>query len=66
MFNKMPLRAWFIPGVLFVLLILVFNILTDGTRDASVIKFSEFRTAVEAGQVETVEIKDLEVSGEFS
>ena len=62
----MPLRAWFIPGVLVVLLILVFNILTDGTRDSEPIQFSEFRAAVEAGHVESVEITDLEIVGEFT
>ncbi len=66
MLNKVPLRAWVFWGVLIVLGIVVFNILTDATRDTTAIKFSEFRAAVEAGHVENVEIKDLEVTGEFS
>jgi len=64
--NKVPLRAWVIWGVLIILGIVVFNILTDGTRDTTTIKFSEFRSAVEAGQVESVDIKDLEITGTFT
>ena len=65
MLNKMPLRALLIPFALVVLLFAIYNILTDGTRDAKTIQFSEFRSAVAAGQIASVEIKDLEVSGEF-
>jgi cell division protease FtsH len=64
--NKVPLRAWIIWGVLIILGIIVFNILTDRSGDSSPIKFSEFRQAAQAGEVETVKIKDLEVTGEFN
>ncbi|QDG54826.1 ATP-dependent metallopeptidase FtsH/Yme1/Tma family protein [Persicimonas caeni] len=53
-------------GVLIVLGIIVFQILTDRTGDSSQVKFSEFRQAAQAGEVESVKIKDLEVTGEFT
>ncbi|MGM0558241.1 MAG: ATP-dependent zinc metalloprotease FtsH [Myxococcota bacterium] len=40
--------------------------LTESSPDASVIKFSEFREAAAEGDVDTVEIMDLEVNGKFS
>ncbi len=65
MLNKVPLRAWIIWGVLIVLGIIIFNILNDHTVDSSQIKFSEFRQAAQAGEVDSVKIKDLEVTGTF-
>ncbi|MFW6057723.1 MAG: ATP-dependent zinc metalloprotease FtsH, partial [Persicimonas sp.] len=59
------MRAWFIWGALIVLGFIVFNILTDRTGESSQIKFSEFRQAVQAGEIDSVEIQELEVSGEF-
>ena len=66
MLDKVPLRAIVIWATLIILAVVVFNILNDSTPEASEIAFSEFRAAVELGEVEAVEIKDLEVIGEFS
>ncbi|MFW5967498.1 MAG: ATP-dependent zinc metalloprotease FtsH, partial [Persicimonas sp.] len=66
MLKKVPLRAWIIWGVLIILGVVVFNVLADSSGDEAQIKFSEFRAAAEQGEVESVEIEDLEVTGEFS
>nr|WP_233497063.1 ATP-dependent zinc metalloprotease FtsH [Lujinxingia litoralis] len=66
MLNKIPLRAALIWGILIIMVVVVFNVLTDTTVDSSEISFSQFRNAVETGQVEAVTIKDLEVQGTFS
>jgi cell division protease FtsH len=60
------MRAWIIWGVLILLGVIVVNILTDHSADSSQIKFSEFRQAALAGEVESVKFKGLEVTGEFS
>ncbi|WP_230470120.1 ATP-dependent zinc metalloprotease FtsH [Lujinxingia vulgaris] len=66
MLNKIPLRASLIWGILIIMVVVVFNIMTDTSIDSSEISFSQFRNAVETGQVEEVTIKDLEVKGTFS
>ncbi len=66
MLNKVPLRAWVIWAILIALFVVVFNILTENSRESSMVKFSEFREAVAEGQVDTVEVKDLEISGKFT
>ncbi|TXD35772.1 ATP-dependent metallopeptidase FtsH/Yme1/Tma family protein [Lujinxingia vulgaris] len=53
-------------GILIIMVVVVFNIMTDTSIDSSEISFSQFRNAVETGQVEEVTIKDLEVKGTFS
>ncbi|MBA2662152.1 MAG: ATP-dependent zinc metalloprotease FtsH [Bradymonadaceae bacterium] len=59
------MRAFVIWGVLIVLGVVVFNILTEKNVEATDVQFSDFRVAVEAGHVESVKIKDLEVRGKF-
>ncbi len=66
MLKKVPLRATIIWAALIILAVVVFNILTDSTPEISEVQFSEFRAAVEAGDVDAVEIEDLEVQGTFS
>jgi cell division protease FtsH len=63
--KKIPLRAWIIWGVFIVLAIVILDAFFDNTPDASLIKFSEFRQAAAEGQVDSVEITDLEVTGKF-
>ena len=65
MLNKVPLRAWIIWAVIFASVIIVIQIVSDRSVDPQAIKFSEFREAVASGQIEAVQIKDLEVSGSF-
>ncbi len=65
MLNKVPMRALVIWGVLIVLGVMVFNILTETKAQITDVPFSDFRSAVEAGNVESVKIKDLEVHGKF-
>ena len=66
MLNKVPLRATIIWATLIILAVVVFNILTDKTPEVSEITFSEFRAAAEMGEVESVQIQDLEVEGAFA
>ncbi|WP_241250193.1 ATP-dependent zinc metalloprotease FtsH [Lujinxingia sediminis] len=66
MLNKIPLRASLIWGILIIMVVVVFNIMTDTSIDSSEISFSQFRNAVETGQIEEVTIKDLEVKGTFN
>jgi cell division protease FtsH len=63
--NKFPLRSWIAWGAIIALIGVVIQLLVSDTQDASTIKFSEFRAAVQAGGVEQVEIKDLDVRGKF-
>jgi cell division protease FtsH len=63
--KKIPLRAWIIWGVFIVLAIVILDAFFDNTPDTSLIKFSEFRQAAAEGQVDSVEITDLEVTGKF-
>jgi cell division protease FtsH len=62
--NKNP-RSWLIWLLVVLLVGVVVHILLDRTQDTTSIKFSEFREAVAASGIKTVEIKELEVSGEF-
>jgi cell division protease FtsH len=48
-----------------VLLGVIVNIFSDTARDTPMIKFSEFREAITAGHVESVEISDLDITGKF-
>jgi len=63
--NKVPLRGWVIWGVVIILFAVIWNIFSETTREATSIKFSEFRAAVDAGHVESVEVADMEVVGKF-
>lgn len=65
MLNKVPLRGWVIWGVVIILFAVIWNIFSETTREATSIKFSEFRAAVDAGHVESVEVADMEVVGKF-
>ncbi len=65
MLNKVPLRAWLFWAVLIILGIIVFNILSDSSPERAEVTFSEFRKAAAAGEVESVEVKDLDVKGTF-
>ena len=66
MLNKVPLRAWLFWAILIVLGIVVFNILTGSESDPASIQFSEFRQAARAGGVDSVEVQDLQVNGDFT
>ena len=66
MLNKVPLRAWLFWAVLIVLGIVVFNILTDASQDRASVDFSEFRQAAREGNIDSVTVKDLKVTGEFN
>ena len=65
MINKLPLRSWLLWLTIIAVVVAVIHLVTDQGQDASSIKFSEFRAAAQAGQVAAVEIKDLDVQGEF-
>jgi cell division protease FtsH len=51
--------------VVIILFAVIWNIFSETTREATSIKFSEFRAAVDAGHVESVEVADMEVVGKF-
>lgn len=63
--TKFPLK-WVVWAVLIVLFFVILNIMSETSEEAAEIQFSEFRDAVAAGQVESVQIKDLEVTGSFN
>ena len=66
MLNKVPLRAVMIWAILIISMVVLFNIITDTTQELTEVSFSDFRQAVESGQVEEVNIKDLEITGQFT
>ncbi len=65
MLNK-PLRAWLIWGFALAIVVLVIQILLTDASESNAVKFSEFREAVVAGQVESIEVRELEISGKFT
>ncbi len=63
--NKVPLRATLIWAALIVLALVIFSIVTDDASETTEIAFSDFRAAVEDGDVASVDIEDLEITGKF-
>ncbi len=66
MLNKVPFRAIFIWAALIVAAVVIFQLVSDDEPEVAEITFSEFRAAVESGDVDSVEIEDLEIEGEFA
>ncbi len=66
MLNKVPIRNIIIWATLVILGVVIFNIVTDDSPDVNEVTFSDFRAAVESGEVDAVEIEDLEIEGQFS
>ena len=66
MLNKIPPRSWLVWLFIVLLVFAVISILSDRSGESSAIKFSEFREAVVQGHVSSVEVKGMEVNGEFT
>jgi cell division protease FtsH len=64
--NKIPPRSWLVWLFIVLLVFAVISILSDRSGESSAIKFSEFREAVVQGHVSSVEVKGMEVNGEFT
>jgi cell division protease FtsH len=64
--NKIPPRSWLVWLFIVLLVFAVISILSDRSGESSAIKFSEFREAVVQGHVSSVEVKGMEVKGEFT
>ncbi len=65
MFNKIPPRSWILWFGFLLLIGAIVYIMSDQGESKSALKFSEFRQAVEQGHVQSVDIKGLEIKGEF-
>ena len=66
MLNKIPPRSWLVWLFMVLLVFAVISILSDRSGESSAVKFSEFREAVAQGHVSSVEVKGMEVKGEFT
>jgi len=64
--NKIPPRSWLVWLFMVLLVFAVISILSDRSGESSAVKFSEFREAVAQGHVSSVEVKGMEVKGEFT
>ncbi len=65
MLNKIPTKSWVTWIAIMVFIAAIVTILSRRGEEASAIEFSEFRNAAQAGQVTTVKIQGLDVTGEF-
>jgi cell division protease FtsH len=64
--NKLSIRHWLIWVFVFVIMLLVIQILLTDANESNTIDYTEFRDAVVAGHVASVEVRELEISGEFT
>lgn len=66
MFKKIPARSWVLWLGFLLLIGAIVYIMSDQGSEQTSIKFSEFRTAVAQGHVQSVDIKGLEIDGKFN
>lgn len=65
MLNKLTPRPWIFWPAVAILGIVIVVILTDNSKDAVKLEYSEFLNAARAGHVESVEVRELELRGKF-
>lgn len=65
MLNKLTSRPWLFWLTLALFGVAVVVILTDTSKDASKVEYSEFLTSVRSGHVKSIEIRDLDIQGKY-
>lgn len=65
MLNKLTPRPWLFWLTVAILGVVIVVILTDNSKDAVKLDYSEFLSAARAGHVESVEVRELDVRGKF-